>query len=69
MGLEQEDPHLYEDDDIEDLGDLIDDEPVPTRRSGVKAGGRNYRRSIEELHEERRLRRMLSELDQEFPDL
>jgi len=73
MASNLDDSSLYDsDDEIEELGEILDSEPVPSRRqNSAKAAVavRNSRRSIEELQEERLLRSMLTDLDQEFPEL
>lgn len=72
VGLEREDLPLYDSDDESlDLEDVFDTEPAPARRSSARSrnGGRNHRRTIEELLEERMLRGMLDDLEQDFPDL
>ncbi len=58
-------------DETDELGNWLDDSPIPTRKTaGVRAPARNFRRAIEELNEQRMLRSMLvDDLDAEFREL
>ena len=70
MGRKLQEPNeLFDSDESDDTLSWLDTEPVPTRRtSGQKAPAPNHRRAIEDLHEERALRRLLRELDYDFGD-
>ena len=70
MGRKLDEPDdLFDPEDLDDSQPWLDAEPVPTRRPGsAKTPASNHRRTIEDLHEERALRKMLQELDYDFND-
>ena len=70
MGRKLDEPDdLFDSEDTDDSPPWLDTDPVPTRRSsGAKAPASNYRRTIEDLQEERALRKMLQELDYDFDE-